>query len=74
MTEKGSMYTVQLVPECREYVNGACRFEKNGCWFGHCEVEPAQAEMQADEPALMDRLFKMMEHFTERINNIENQL
>ena len=62
----------QFVPECREYMNGACRYEKNGCWFRHCDVEPA--EMQAPEPAMMDRLFKMMEHFTERINNIENQL
>ena len=62
----------QFVPECREYMNGACRYEKNGWWFRHCDVEPA--EMQAAEPAMMDRLFKMMEHFTERINNIENQL
>jgi DNA-directed RNA polymerase subunit RPC12/RpoP len=65
---------VQFVPECKEYVNGACRFEKNGCWFRHCEVESAQAKMKEDEPSMMDRLFKMMEQFTERINNIENQL
>ena len=39
----------QFVPECREYMNGACRYEKNGCWFRHCDVEPA--EMQAAEPA-----------------------
>ena len=50
---------VQFVPECREYVNGAFRFNRNGCWFRHCEVEPAQAEMQADEPSMMDTLFKM---------------
>ena len=62
----------QFVPKCREYINGACRYEQNGCWFRHCDLEPSK--MQAAEAAMMDRLFKMMEHFTERINNIENQL
>ena len=61
-----------FVPECKDYANGACRFEKNGCWFRHCEV--AHAEMKPDELSMMDRLFKMMENFTERITNVENQL
>jgi hypothetical protein len=30
--------------------------------------------MEPDEPSMMDRLFKMMENFTERITNVENQL
>ena len=62
----------QFVPECKDYRNGVCRYEQNGCWFRHCEVD--HNEMQVVEKSMMERLFEMMENFTERITNIENQL
>ena len=61
----------QFVPECRDNVNGACRYEKIGCWYMHEDTEDSPHQESSN---MMTRLFEMMEKFTERMELMENQL
>ena len=61
----------QFVPKCGDYINGSCRLENNVCWFIH-QVTNESPEHESSD--MMTRLFKMMEKFTERMEQIENQL
>ena len=61
----------QFVPECRDTVNGACRYEKNGCLYIHEDTKDSPHE---ESSSMMNRLFERMEKLTERMLLIDNQL
>jgi hypothetical protein len=60
-----------IVPECRDYVNNCCRFQKETCWFKHGERIENQ---EIKSPDMVERLFDMMEKFSERMEMMESQL
>ena len=60
----------EKISACKKEMDGSCRFGVEKCWYAH--HIPNQNLNQ--DPELLNRLFTMMEKFTERIDNIENQL
>ena len=56
------------VPECRDHKNDCCRFQKETCWFKHEE------KLEIKSPDMVERLFNMMEKFSERMEMMESQL
>jgi hypothetical protein len=66
----------KYIMPCRDNQTGSCWYEADLCWFKHDEVQSdmQSVEIQEGEPSMINRLFSMMEHFTERMNNLENQL
>ena len=54
---------------------GFCRFGDDKCWYAHKEpLQSKQTDNFNEDSELINRLFAMMEKFTERLKNIENQL
>ena len=62
----------QSVPACRDNVNGTCRHDTNTCWFIHQDFNNENHDQESTD--MMKRLFQMMENFTDRIKQMENQL
>ena len=61
------------ISACKKEMEGSCRFGAEKCWYSHKYLhQNNQTENQ--DPELIKRLLTMMEKFTERIQNIENQL
>ena len=61
------------IPLCKKYENGICHFREN-CWFKH-DIANNQLENELNNnPEIIERIFDMMEKFTERFEYIENQL
>ena len=65
------------ISDCIENKNGACRFNSE-CWYKHKVVitkDENQSEVDGIKtPDLIERLFKMMEAFAERMVHIENKM
>ena len=56
-------------------MDGFCRFSDDKCWYAHTySFQSKQIKNLNKDPDLIKRLFTMMEKFTKRIENIENQL
>ena len=56
-------------------MDGFCRFGDEKCWYAHkYSFQSKKTENLNEDPELINRLFTMMEKFTKRIENIENQL
>ena len=70
---------LEIVPLCRDASHGRCQFGKRKCWFNHEEDEIAK-ENRFEENGInvnqdvIDKIFDMMENFTQRIMEIENNL
>ena len=62
----------EKISACKKEIDGSCRFGVDKCWYAH--KYPHQNGNLTQDPELLNRLFTMMEKFTERMNNIENQL
>ena len=62
----------EKITACKKEMDGSCRFGMEKCWYAHKYQH--QTKILNQDPELINRLFTMMEKFTERINNIENQL
>ena len=68
------------IPICREALNGTCRFGKMNCWYNHENENVTENgnenvnENGNGNEEVFDKLFDMMEKFTQRIVNIENNL
>ena len=70
---------VESVPLCRDASNGSCQFGKVKCWFNHQEEEIPNGNRNMENgmnvnQEVIDKIFDMMENFTRRIMEIENNL
>jgi hypothetical protein len=67
----------EYISECIENKNGACRFDSD-CWYRHTVVvtkdETVKEVNGMKTPELIERLFKMMEAFADRMVQIENKI
>ena len=65
----------QKISSCKKEMDGFCRFGDEKCWYAHkYSFQSKKTENLNEDPELINRLFTMMEKFTKRIENIENQL
>ena len=65
----------QKISACRKEMDGSCRFGDDKCWYSHKHsLKINETGNPSQDQELINRLFTMMEKFTERIENIENQL
>ena len=71
------------VPHCRNYSDGSCRYSKGDCWFQHSknsdenkDNENENSEYENIDKEVIQKLFKMMENFTEQMTKMKeiNQL
>ena len=70
---------IESVPLCRDEKNGTCHFGKLKCWFIHEDVENLNENGMLENgnnvnQEVVDKIFNMMENFTQRILDIENNL
>ena len=74
---------VQNVVFCKNALKGTCHFGAKNCWFNHhdneitytSENETENGEyLQNTNQEMMEKLFEMMEKFTQRIIQIENKI
>ena len=65
------------ISECIEHKNGSCRFSSE-CWYKHRVVMSKDENLRdvngIKTPELIERLFKMMKAFADRMVQIENQM
>ena len=65
----------QKISACKKEMDGFCRFGDDKCRYAHkYSFQSKQTESLNKDPELINRLFTMMEKFTKRIENMENQL
>ena len=57
------------VSACRDDSNGWCRLGADKCWFKHSEKRDKE---ESGQPEIINRLFDMVEKFSERFEIIEN--
>ena len=65
---------IESVPLCRDASNGTCHFGNMKCWFNHEDVENLNENGNNVNQEVVDKIFDMMENFTQRILEIENNL
>jgi hypothetical protein len=70
---------VERVPVCRDALNGTCQFGNIKCWFNHEDIENFNGNENMKNgnnfnQEVIDKIFDMMENFTKRIMEIENNL
>ena len=65
-----------IVPLCKNWVNGTCTFESTKCWFNH-ENQEKNNESENHEKSIkenkevIEKVLDMMEKFAERIQKVE---
>jgi hypothetical protein len=64
---------------CRDASNGTCQFGKIKCWFNHEEDLISNGNRNIENGTninqeVINKIFDMMENFTQRIMEIENNL
>ena len=57
---------------CKNHISNTCKYGAHKCWFRHENENSIEGKEENSE--LTEKLFKMMEKFTERIMNLENQI
>ena len=62
---------VTSVEDCKNERNNSCRYGAQNCWYRH--NSNAKNEENNVNQEVIEKLFYMMEQFTERILNLENQ-
>ena len=77
-------YHIKNVPKCRSLQNGTCQYGSENCWFKHNdllindeinEVHEQMDIVENDEKSeMMQKLFEMVEKYTERIILLENEI
>ena len=65
---------IESVPLCRDASYGTCHFGNMKCWFNHEDVENLNENGNNVNQEVVDKIFDMMENFTQRILEIENNL
>ena len=70
MTHKKKQHT-ESVPRCREEIN--CRFGEK-CWFLHFNSENLNVYENGKNQDYLEKLFDMVEKFTNRIIQLENKI
>ena len=66
---------VSSIPQCKNASQKACSYGADKCWFQHNETEDQEKyENQNQNQEITEKLFNMMEKFTERIMKIEKQM
>ena len=66
-------------PLCRDASNGSCQFGKIKCWFNYKKDEISNGNRHMENGTninqeVIEQIFDMMENFTRRIMEIENNL
>ena len=67
---------VKHVQMCRNYIQGCCRYDTTNCWFKHGDDEKDVKDINENENQveMMQKLFEMVEKYTQRIIMLENEL
>ena len=68
---------VDIVPKCKEEF-GNCQFGDKKCWFRHIEIEYENAKidtkhMNEKKEDILEKIFDMVEKFTEQKIHLENK-
>ena len=60
---------------CRNYMNGACSYTPNSCWFKHEETNTENTDNRQNimNENITEKLFNMMEKIVERLADLENK-
>ena len=62
----------EFVATCRENTKGCCTYDPDTCWFKHTDYLNENHNIESSD--MIKRMFEMMENFTERISEMENQI
>ena len=70
---------LETVPTCRDAFSGTCQFGRVKCWFNHDETDSSNANRNTENAnnvnqEVLDKMFNMMENFTQRIMELENKI
>ena len=66
---------VLTVPPCRNSMKGSCWYGADKCWFRHADTEMCnEPNVSNKNQEITEKIFKMMETFTQRIMQLENQM
>ena len=58
------------VPQCKNQIDDKCRYGYQRCWFRH--ENHHNTEENDDKKEVIEKVLNMMETFTERLVNLEN--
>ena len=61
------------VPPCKNAIEGSCWYGSDKCWFKHTETETEPNIINKNQ-GITEKIFKMMETFTQRIMQLENKM
>lgn len=62
---------IESVQHCKNDLSSSCKYGYQNCWYKH--NIPTDNELNNVNQEVIEKLFKMMEQFTERIVHLENQ-
>ena len=67
---------IMSVPLCRNYSKNTCWYGDDKCWFQHLEIATGynQQNLINQNQEMTEKVFDMMETFTQRIIQLENQM
>ena len=68
----------KFVPNCKNADNNSCQYGTKKCWFRHGDnnemIENMEIEENNEKNEMFQKLFEMVEKYTERIISLENEL
>jgi hypothetical protein len=67
----------EYVSACSHALNGSCHFGSKKCWFLHDDVSTTNTnektgKLDKSDKEVMEKMFDMMEKFSEQIFHLEN--
>ena len=76
-----NQHHLETVPTWRDTFGGTCKFGRVKCWFNHDETDSSNANRNTENAnndnvnqEVLDKMFNMMEDFTQRIMELENKI
>ena len=64
---------MSVVKKCKNFLNDTCRYGDQQCWFRHDNDIQTNIENN-EKPEVTEKIFKMMEKFTQRILELKTNL
>ena len=62
------------VPTCKNAIEGSCWYGTDKCWFRHTETGTQIGTNIMKNEEITEKIFKMMETFTQRIMQLEKHM
>ena len=78
--QHSKQHHLETVLTCRDAFSGTCQFGRVKCLFNHDETDSSNAKRNTENAnndnvnqEVLDKMFNMMENFTQWIMELENQ-